>query len=131
MPLENWIGWSLTGSIVLAAYAAVVLALTLEEAKNIAIGLAGVFVVGSVAAAWIMKTIIQKVAVAAVLALLAFAVWSQRSLLQDCADKVKNAYELESGDPRLVDTDCSFFGTTITISDPRPDTETGTDDVTE
>lgn len=97
------------------------IALTLSDAKNIAIALATVFAVGSIASAWIMKTILQKVAVAALLATLAFAVWTQRTSLQDCADKVKNAYELDGINPSLVDTDCSFFGTTITISDPRND----------
>ena len=97
------------------------LAITLAEAKNIAIGLIVVFAVGSIAAAWIMKTIMQKLAVAAVLAVLAFAVWSQRTSLQDCADKVKDAYEFDGINPQIIDTDCSFFGTTITISDPRND----------
>ncbi|MFT6390947.1 MAG: Na+-translocating ferredoxin:NAD+ oxidoreductase RnfA subunit, partial [Ilumatobacter sp.] len=91
------------------------IALTLSDAKNIAIAVAAVFAVGSVASAWIMKTILQKVAVAAVLAVLAFAVWTQRTSLQDCADKVKNAYELDGVNPTLIDTDCSFFGVTITI----------------
>ena len=97
------------------------LALSLDEAKNIAIALAAVFIVGSVAAAWIMKTIIQKVAVAAVLVIFAFAVWTQRTSLQDCADAVKESYELVGADSPVPDTDCSFFGTTITISDPRSD----------
>ncbi|MFT4656686.1 MAG: Na+-translocating ferredoxin:NAD+ oxidoreductase RnfA subunit [Candidatus Aldehydirespiratoraceae bacterium] len=99
------------------------IALTLSDAKNIAIAVAAVFAVGSVASAWIMKTILQKVAVAAVLAALAFAVWTQRTSLQDCADKVKNAYELDGVNPTLIDTDCSFFGVTITISDPRNNDE--------
>lgn len=97
------------------------LAITLDEAKNIAIGLVAVFGIGAVAAAWIMKTIVQKVAVAAVLAILAFAVWTQRQSLQDCADKVKDAYEFDGVNTTIIDTDCSFFGTTITISDPRKD----------
>jgi cobalamin biosynthesis protein CobD/CbiB len=96
-----------------------VLAITLAEAKNIAVGLVIVFVVGAIAAAWIMKTIMQKVAVALVLGILAFAVWTQRTSLQDCADKVVDAYELDGVNPTIIDTDCSFFGTTITISDPR------------
>lgn len=95
------------------------LAITLSEAKNIAIGLIVVFVVGAIAAAWIMKTIMQKLAVALVLAVLAFAVWTQRVSLQDCADKVKDAYEFDGVNTTIIDTDCSFFGTTITISDPR------------
>jgi hypothetical protein len=123
MPLENWIGWSLTGP----DYADAVLAITLSEAQNIALGLVVVFGVGCVAAAWVMKTIMQKIAVMFVLALLAFAVWTQRTSLQDCADKVKDAYEFDGVNPTIIDTDCSFFGTTITISDPRdtPAEDTG------
>ena len=60
-------------------------------------------------------------AVAADFAVLAFAVWTQRQSLQDCADKVKDAYEFDGVNTTILDTDCSFFGTTITISDPRSD----------
>ena len=98
------------------------LAITLSEAKNIGIGVVVLLLVGSVASAWIMKTIIQKVAVAAVLVVLAFAVFTQRTSLQDCADKVKDVYALRDGavDPGVeLDTECSFFGTTIGIPDPR------------
>lgn len=115
MPLENWIGWSLTPP----AYAADVLAITLSEARTIAIGLVGVFAVGAVLAVWILKSIFQKLVVVAVLALFGFAVWTQRASLQDCADKVMAAYEFDGVNPTIIDTDCSFFGTTITISDPR------------
>lgn len=95
------------------------LAITLSEAKNIGIGLVVLFLVGSVASAWIMKTIVQKVATAAVLAILAFAVFSQRTALQDCADKVKDVYELSADAIEPEDTECSFFGTSIGIPDPR------------
>jgi Na+-translocating ferredoxin:NAD+ oxidoreductase RnfA subunit len=95
------------------------IALTLSDAKNIGIALVAVFAIGSVASVWIVQSILQKVGVAAVLAVLAFAVWTQRTSLQDCADKVTNAYELDGINPTLIDTDCSFFGMTITISDPR------------
>ena len=128
MPEENWIGWSLTGSAYAAAVPAITLAISLSEAKNIGIGLVVLFLVGSLAAAWIMKTIIQKVAVAAVLALLAFAVFTQRVSLQDCADKVRAVYELrdETALPdQPLDTECSFFGTTISIPDPRSTDDAG------
>ena len=70
------------------------LALTLDAAKNIAIAVAVIFIVGAIASMWLMKTIVQKLAVVAVLGLLAFAVWSQRTALQDCADKVQENFEL-------------------------------------
>ncbi len=97
------------------------LAITLDTAKNVAIAMAAVFLVGAVLAAWLMKTIIQKVATALVLAILAFAVWSQRTSLQECADKVQDAYSREGSSVTFIDTECTFFGATITISDPRDD----------
>ena len=57
-----------------------------------------------------------------VLGVLAFAVFSQRTSLEDCADKVRDVYALrdDAVDPNVaLDTDCSFFGTTISIRDPR------------
>ena len=97
------------------------LALTLDDAKTIAIVVATVFAVGAVVSFWVMKTILQKLAVAALLALLAFAVWTQRVSLQDCADKVQDNFELVDADVVVSDTECSFFGVTVTISDPRAD----------
>ncbi len=94
-------------------------ALTLDAANNVAVAVVIVFLIGSLAAAWIMKTIIQKVAIAAVLLLLAFSVYSQRTSLQDCADKVQGNFAREGTSVTVTDTDCSFFGTTVTIKDPR------------
>jgi len=98
---------------------AAALGITLDTATNVAVGVFSVFLIGSLLAAWLMKTIIQKVAVAGVLALLAFGVWSQRTSLQDCADKVQENFELEGTTATFVDTGCSFFGFEVTISDPR------------
>ena len=96
-------------------------ALTLESAKTIAIAVVVIFVVGAVLAAWIMKTIVQKAVTVLVLALLAFAVSTQRTSLQDCADKVQGNFDRVGTNVTVTDTDCSFFGTTITIKDPRTD----------
>lgn len=97
------------------------LALTLDNAKTIAIIVAALFVGGAVLSFWVMKTIISKLLVAGLLGLLAFAVWTQRTSLQDCADKVQGNFEQVGTDVTVADTDCSFFGATITISDPRGD----------
>jgi hypothetical protein len=96
-----------------------VIAITLDTAKNIAIVVAIIFIGGAIASLWLMKTIVQKLAVMAVLGLLAFAVWSQRTALQDCADKVQDNFELAGTDVLLTDSTCSFFGIEVTISDPR------------
>ncbi|MGK0275797.1 MAG: putative membrane protein YfcA [Ilumatobacter sp.] len=97
------------------------LALTLESAKQLAIAVVVVFVVGAFLAAWVMKTIVQKVATVFVLALLAFAVYTQRTSLQDCADKVQGNFDRVGTNVTVTDTDCSFFGMTITVKDPRVD----------
>ena len=96
-------------------------AITLEAAKNVGIAVAAVFVICAVLSAWLMKTIAQKLAAVLILGLLAFAVWSQRTSLQECADKVKDAYSRDGSSVAFIDTECSFFGATITISDPRDD----------
>lgn len=95
------------------------LALTLDAAKNIAVAVVVVLMAGSLLAAWVMKTIVQKVATALVLAVLAFSVYSQRTALQDCADKVKGNFAREGTSVTVTDTECSFFGTTVTVKDPR------------
>ena len=95
------------------------LALTLDDAKTIAIVAATALAVGAVVSFWVMKSLVQKLAVAALLGVLAFAVWTQRVSLQDCADKVQDNFELADTDVVVTDTECSFFGITVTISDPR------------
>lgn len=102
-------------------YSAGVFALTLDDAKTIAIVATTVLVVGAVVSFWIVKSILQKVIIAALLGLLAFAVWTQRVSLQDCADKVTASFERSGVDISVADTECSFFGVTVTISDPRAD----------
>jgi hypothetical protein len=97
--------------------------LTLDEAKTIGAVVAVVLVLAAVGAFWLMRTIVQKLVAVGVLALLAFAVWTQRESLQDCADKVQAGYQRVGTDVTLADTDCSFFGFTITISDPDSDTD--------
>lgn len=95
------------------------LALTLDDAKTIAIVAATALAVGAVVSFWVMKSLVQKLAVATLLGVLAFAVWTQRVSLQDCADKVQDNFELADTDVVVTDTECSFFGITVTISDPR------------
>lgn len=100
------------------------LGLTLDDAKTIGIVVATALAVGAVVSFWVVKSVVQKVLVAALLGVLAFAVWTQRVSLQDCADKVQENFELAASDANpgvgvVTDTECSFFGVTVTISDPR------------
>ena len=88
------------------------LALTLGAAKNIAMLMVVVLATMAIGSALIMKTIAQKAAVAVILALLAVIIWTQRSSLTECADKVREA-------GIGVDTTCSFLGRDVEISTNR------------
>jgi hypothetical protein len=85
------------------------LALTLGQARNVALAAAVALVLGAVASAWLMKTMMQKIALVLILGLLAVLVWTQRASLDECADKVRE------GGVRGVDTTCSFFGRDVQI----------------
>lgn len=87
-------------------------ALTLGQAKTIAVLVVIGLVVFALGAAWIMNEIAQKVALVVILGLLALLVWTQRSSLDECADKVRE------GGVR-GDTTCSFFGRDVQISTNR------------
>jgi hypothetical protein len=82
--------------------------LTLDTVKTIALVAAVVFVILAVVAAVLLKTIAQKLAVAAILVLLALVVWTQRSALQTCADLVRAT-------DGSVSTTCTFFGQDVDI----------------
>jgi hypothetical protein len=96
-----------------------VIAITPEQATTSAIVVTTALAVAAVLSFWVMRSIAQKLLVAVLLGLLAFAVWSQRTSLQDCVDKVEANYERVGVAVEVADTECSFFGLTITISDPR------------
>lgn len=93
------------------------LALTLGQAKAIAIALVVFLLLLAVISAWVMKEVMQKVMFAAVLGLLALLVWTQRAALDDCSERVRD--QVAEQGRRGVDTTCSFFGRDITISTGR------------
>src|SRR5690606_27836959 len=94
-PVDIWIGCSDMparydrGRWMAAPYSGPVLAWTLGQAKTIALVAAVILVALAVVSAWVMKTVAQKAALAVILGLLALLVWTQRSALQECADKVR------------------------------------------
>ncbi len=90
----------------------VVLGITLGQAKWLALFIVLVLVAGAIAGAWIMKEVTQKVIVVVIVGLLALLVWTQRSSLDECADKVR-----EGGIGG--DNTCSFFGRDVRISTDR------------
>lgn len=101
------------------------LGLDLDDAKTISLIAVTVFVIGAIAALWFLQTLARKLLFSAIAVAFAFAIWSQREALVECADKVSESFTLADGNPALVDTDCTFFGTTVTISDPGSDDAAG------
>lgn len=89
------------------------LALTLGQAKTIAVLVVIVLIGLALASAWLMKEIMQKVALVVILGLLALLVWTQRASLQECSEKVRAA-GVNFNDPD-VDTTCSFLGRDVQI----------------
>lgn len=85
------------------------LALTLESAKTLAIVVAVAFVVFAVVSAWMIKNITTKLIAVVLLAGLALGVWTQRTSLQDCADKAKQRGVQEGA------IACTFFGTEVEV----------------
>ena len=83
--------------------------LTLDTVKNAALIGAAVFVVGSIVAAVLLRTIAQKLAVAAIFALVALLLWTQRASLETCAELVRESI----GTPAA--TTCTFFGRDVDI----------------
>lgn len=88
-----------------------VFALTLNQAKGAALAVVILLVLGAVASAWVMKSVVQKVVVALVLMLVALLVWTQRESLDECADKVRTV-------GFTGETTCTFLGNDINISAP-------------
>jgi hypothetical protein len=105
-----------------------VLGLTLDDAKTYGLIGVAVIVVAALVAVWAMNTMIQKAAMFLLLGVLAFAVWTQRTALEDCADKVHENFALSeqvsTPEPSVVgaaagtDDECSFFGATVTVPAP-------------
>ncbi|PIE33977.1 MAG: hypothetical protein CSA55_01555 [Ilumatobacter coccineus] len=82
-------------------------ALSLEQAKIAGVVVTAALAIGALVIAWTVKQITQKVVGAAVFAVLAFLVWSQRSSLQDCANTI-----VADG---VTNATCEFFGQDISI----------------
>ncbi|MEP7115603.1 MAG: hypothetical protein ABI862_20225 [Ilumatobacteraceae bacterium] len=89
-------------------------AMTVDSAKNIGIAVAVGLVALMLLVAVVIKNITAKLITMLIVGGLAFGVWTQRSSLQDCADKVK-ARGLQ-GD--TTDVTCSFLGSEINVPVP-------------
>ena len=85
-------------------------ALSLESAKDLAIGAVAVFLMLSVISAWVIKHTLTKLIAMVLTAGLALGVWTQRSNLQSCAERAVSASSNS--------VSCTFFGTAIDVPAP-------------
>lgn len=88
--------------------------LTLESAKNIGIAVAVALVVLMVVTAFVIKNVTAKLISVIIIGGLLFGVWTQRSSLQSCSNKVRA--RVAAGDKS--DVTCSFIGNDIKIAAP-------------
>jgi uncharacterized membrane protein YqjE len=86
-------------------------AMTLESAKNIGIAVAVGLVALMVLLAIVVKNVTAKIISLVLVGGLAFGVWTQRTSLQDCADKVQERGL--AGD--TSDVTCTFLGSDISV----------------
>jgi hypothetical protein len=87
------------------------LGITAESAENIAVIVAVALVLLAVLFAKVLIGNLAKIAAAVVLVAAAVFVWTQRSSLQDCADKVKTEAQSATGGT----ADCKVSGLTFTV----------------
>jgi hypothetical protein len=86
-------------------------AMTVDTAKNIGIAVAVGLVALMLVMAFVIKNVTAKLITVLVIGGLAFLVWTQRSSLQDCADRVRTG-------AAAGDDECKFLGSHIKVSVP-------------
>ena len=96
------------------------LALTVGQAKTFALLAVIVLIALAALFAWAMKELTQKIVAIVIVGLVATLVWTQRTALDECADKV-TAAGTGINDP-TVDTTCTFFGRDIQVTTSRNST---------
>ena len=90
------------------------IAMTVDSAKSIGVAAAVALIAIMLAMVMLIKKVTGKLIAIVIVGGLAVGVWTQRSSLQDCADKVKarGALGATSG------ATCSFLGTDVKVSGP-------------
>ena len=90
------------------------LGLEFDTVRNGALIAIAVVIVLALLAAWIVKAVLGKLVVIGLLGALAAVVWSQRTSLVECADRV--GATLQAG--AVDDTTCTFLGRDVTVPAP-------------
>jgi hypothetical protein len=97
------------------------LAIDVEAAKKIGLVLVAGLVLFAVISAIVIKKVTTKIISVVIMGGLALGVWTQRTAVKTCADKVQTAASTTG----LPATTCKFFGTEVKIpqiSVPQPTT---------
>ena len=87
-------------------------ALSLQSAKTLAIVIAIAFLAFAVISAWVIKNVTMKIISILLLVGLGLGVWTQRTNLQDCADRAKAKVEAGLGSGSVT---CTFFGSEVSV----------------
>lgn len=91
------------------------LALTIENAKQYGmIGIAVVLVVG-VLSALLVRKVVGKLISLIIMAALAATLWGQRSAIDDCVDKLRETATGAVTTGRVDDPTCTFFGMDVKV----------------
>ena len=85
--------------------------LTLDTAKNIGIGAVVLLAILALVTASVIRNVTVKIITIALVVGIGVAIWSQRTSVQNCADRAKARIEL--GDASGVV--CTFFGRTVNV----------------
>jgi hypothetical protein len=91
-----------------------VLALTTDNIKVIALVLIGVFLVVGIVSALVVKAIVGRLIALALMIALVALVWTQRASISDCSQKAKDNFS--AGQPGK--TTCRFFGRDVDVDLP-------------
>ncbi|MBU6317478.1 MAG: hypothetical protein KGR47_13275 [Acidobacteria bacterium] len=86
--------------------------LSVDSAKNLAIGAVVVFLVMALASAWVVKHAVAKLITVVLMAGLALGAWTQRTNLERCVDSASQAVQVGA------DVTCTFFGTDVQLPTP-------------
>ncbi len=85
-------------------------ALSLQSAKTIGIVVLIAFIAFAIISAWLIKNVTMKIISVLLMLGLGLGVWTQRSNLQDCADRAKAKVGADEGSIK-----CEFFGTEVSV----------------
>lgn len=88
--------------------------LSVDSAKNLAIGAVVVFLVMALASAWVVKHAVTKMITMVLMAGLALGAWTQRSNLEQCVDRAAQAVDVGAAGS----VTCTFFGTEVELPAP-------------